>query len=174
MKEENVKIVIYIVVIIAAVFILKKIAEIINSILEGLDITDTQEEKDKGKLEEKIEKLDFFNPNYLSRFPTGSFVKGTNQSAIDYSAKQIFESVGWFTDNPFQLNAEFIKYKNKVQINQLSKAFSKMYGIDMFSWLSDKFDSDAQVKVFNTIMKRLVTLPTGVTDSKGKELKPKK
>ena len=62
MKEENVKIVIYIVVIIAAVFILKKIAEIINSILEGLDITDTQEEKDKGKLEEKIEKLDFFNP----------------------------------------------------------------------------------------------------------------
>ena len=49
-----------------------------------------------------------------------------------------------------------------------------MYGIDMFSWLSDKFDSDVQVKVFNTIMKRLVTLQTGVTDSKGKELKPKK
>ena len=177
---------------IIVIYILRKFQGGFDSVLESLGLKDTAEEKEtKAKLKSAEEKQaeaqraaaewqpsDFKytqpetslanlqkwvnihstknKPLRMVKFNSGYFAK---------NAKNIYDSVGYLTDNPEKGLAEIKGMRTKAAIAYLTKDFKTVTGNDLFSWLSDRYDREAQKKVLSDIYAYADGLPIGIIDA---------
>src|SRR5205807_2146950 len=85
-----------------------------------------------------------WSPQFYKSSPDGSVLIYT--STAQKLAKQIWDSVGVFTDDSVSGLAAFKQLKTQSQVSFLCDIFNKQYGEDLFTWLQYHYDTSTQLK----------------------------
>lgn len=178
MNKNYITIAVIFVGLIVAGFILVRVFGSIDTVLENIGLKQSEQDKAIEQGQKIALKQDYFSPTYFKTIPIGYkkvYLKTKYTSALEATAKLIYDSVGVFSDNPKQLQAAFSEYKNKVQVSQLAEKFAQKYSISLYGFLTTKvlpqsfissiFMSDSE-KIFADVITRLNNLPTGFYEDK--------
>jgi hypothetical protein len=160
-ENEKVKIIAVSILSIGAVIIALKLfaggSKLVNSILEGLGISDDETDTGIKKAEEKADKLGYFNPAFIKNSPAGTILL-TKKNA-DVKVRNLWDSVTLTWDYPEKMKAVFSNIITKSQVAHLAKVFKDTHNVDLLAWLVEKFDTDKQQKTLTQVIDRLNTLP---------------
>ena len=140
-----------------------------SSIGQGLNISDTDEEKDNQKFITDIENSgidkNYWSQNYYklvqSKLTPKEVLALSKSANLQDIAKQIYDSIGLLYDNPAQTIGAIKKLKNKVQISQLAEKFNQMYQRDLLAFLNEKLDTNDQQKILQQIFNYTNSLKVG-------------
>lgn len=161
-NQETIKLIIILIIVVIVVVAGKSI---LNSILEGMGLKDSAEDKKRNDDVAKEEKLavDFFKPAYYKNLQIGVKInpKRLSKDTLDTIAKNIYDSIGALYDSPEQAKAAFAKLNFKVDVSKLADRFAYLYGKDLLTWISDKLDTDKQKTVWLNTVTELNKLPSG-------------
>lgn len=98
-----------------------------------------------------------FNPVLYKSAPGGtSLMTSANANAM---AHQIYDSVGIFYDDPESGFGAIKQAKNWYQVSQISDAFNKLFGKDVYGWLKIKYDTTTQKDVLAKLVNYAFNLP---------------
>lgn len=162
--EELIKITIILLIVIFVGIFGKKI---LDSILQALNLQDTEDEKKNKKSAEVQENLavDFFSTNYYKTVPQNYVISAGTISMKNAHAtgKKIYNSIGYIYDSPEETAGAFALAKTKADVSKIADTFNSDYQKDLLTWLSGKLDTDAQKQAWTKLLKRLNSLPDGFT-----------
>lgn len=156
---------------VAIIGVLLVVAKPLKALFEGLNVSDTEAEKENRKNVEQLEKSgvssNYWAPRYykeLLQFAAKRKQKVNllTVASADALCKRIYESVGTFTDKPAQGLSAFKQLKTKSQVSFLAERFSKLYRADLLGWLNEKYDTNAQQSILNQILAYTNSLSSGV------------
>lgn len=158
-------IIITLVVVAIVVFVVIKITQGAGGILEALGFKRDPAEKDLDKAaqvanEQNQNSESPWSPQYYRNAQT----KGIAMTLIpaDKAAnlsKQIWDSVGVFTDTPVQASSAIKQLPTKAAVSWLAEKFNVLYDRDLWDWLNLKFDTDEQKKVLTDMAHYVRSLP---------------
>lgn len=173
---EMIRVLTPLIIIVALYFVGKKffssLFSPITGLAEGLNISDTPEEKKKlKKLQDNLEAINNassnknpFDPNYWDLLKIGK----TQQVALLKVAKanelasRIYNAIGYIYDSPEDILGAIKQCKYKSQISFVSKYFYEKYKKDMLTWLADKLDTTYQKIILGDIITYVNGLPSGI------------
>lgn len=158
-KGQNLAIILVVVAVIAIAFvIINKVFGITDGIgsffkdaqegtAEYLNLKDTPEEAlIRKRIEEEAARANTssspWSPDYYKSSPQGSHL--ITRAVANDLAKQIWDSVGTFYDDPESGYSALKQLSYKTQISWLADVFNMNYKRDLFSWLKLKYDTDSQ------------------------------
>ena len=143
-------------------FLLFKGYKFLKGILENLGLSQSQSDINVNTAQT--------NPNspwsplyYKTAQRQGHSVMLYTVASTDLLCKQIYESVGWFTDNWSQAFGAIKQCKYKTQISFLCERFKIKYNADLITWLpgsyypNDRFSNDE----VNQAIQYVSNLPKG-------------
>lgn len=90
-------------------------------------------------------------PNYLQSASIKKFCEDL--------AKQIYDGIGTFTDNPTMILAAFKKMNSKSGVSAVADLFQIKYNYDLFEFLHSRLDIPEQIKVMGQIISYTQNLP---------------
>jgi hypothetical protein len=170
---DKAKALVYVLVVVAilviAFIIVGKFTSLFDNItggfgtfLETIGLKESAEDKARKEAADKAEQdadlVDSpFNPAFYKTAPNGTPL--ITQAKADELAKQIWDSVGVWYDDPEAGFAAVKQCKNWASVSWLSDRFNSRYGRDLYNWLKIKYDTDAQVEVLTKIVKYARALP---------------
>ena len=170
---DKAKALVYVMVAVAAIVVLfiivSKFTNIFDGItggfgelLEKLGLKDSAEDKARKEAAKKAEgEADLvdspFNPAFYKTAPAGTAL--LTSAKADELAKQIWDSVGTWYDDPEAGFAAIKQCKNWASVSWLSDRFNSKYGRDLYNWMKIKYDTDAQVVVLTKIVNYARALP---------------
>lgn len=168
MNEEKAKgygtLAIVAVVIVIVVLIASKGFEIINSIFSGLGIIDDKKEKENeiaivNTVDEENKKTtnSFWSPTFYTEAP-GNATLFTPDQAKNV-ALQFWDSVGYVYDTPSKGAAAMRRIYTGAQLSQVVYAFGKQYGLDLLSWLQNKYNTSEQKEILKDMLSYSSRLP---------------
>lgn len=159
-KGQDVAIImIVIAIIIIAALILHKTFKGTDSILQGLGLEDSPEEKAVNANLNKSVSDAKGSPWWTSKYyktMSGSLVKAAPADAL---AKTIYDSVGYIYDSPEEAVGAIKQLKNKMQISFLVERFYGLYKKDLLSFLTEHYDTTSQKKFLIDIINYVSKLP---------------
>jgi len=85
-----------------------------------------------------------FNPNFYKNKLGASLI--TKAQAEQY-ADQIYDAVGYFTDDESTIYAVFRQLKAKTQVSWLAENFYRLYGEDLYNFLLDSLNETEMTTV---------------------------
>jgi hypothetical protein len=134
----------------------------IGSILEGIGIKDSAEDKkaneDAAAADTIASKNESpFNPTFYKTAPAGTPLK--TQATLESLCDQVYDSVGSIWDDPEAAFGAFKQCSNWCMVSQIADKFNKLYGKDVYSWLRIKFDTTTQKDILAKIVNHCVKLP---------------
>lgn len=156
-------------VIVIVIIVIKKSGNIfdtitggINSMLEGVGILDSAEDKkadaDVAAVDTKAGSIDSpFNPNFHRSAPSGT--TKLSDSVAEKLADQVYDSVGIIYDDPESGFGAIKQAKSWVQVSQIADALNSEYGKDLYSWLKIKYDTTAQKDILAKLVNYAFNLP---------------
>jgi hypothetical protein len=102
-----------------------------------------------------------FNNYWLTRFPKGYMIF-TSDSAKTI-CQNIYDSMGYFSDNDDVIKAQIKKCNSKVKVAQVAQRFSQMYSRDLFTFLKEgvgvRWNSGLDEANLNAIVDYVNSLP---------------
>lgn len=165
-KTEWVKILVTLVIVAAVIWILYMVVSRvfggIDGLAEMLGLKDSEEKKrlsdsvDQG-IEDSNNPNSPWNPSFYKTAPPGS--KMLTSAATDTLAKQIWDSVGAFSDTPTQATGAIKQCPTGTAVSFLASRFQTKYGRDLVNWMRQHFDTTEQVREMNTILSYVKSLP---------------
>ena len=147
---------------IIAYLLISKLGTGLQNIFGSIGIGNTTADEERiDEIEKKEKKGNYFLPSYFQKAPKNRRAMLFTRATADKLAKQIFDSVGIVYDTPNQALAAFKQCKYKTQVSFLAFVFQQNHKRDLQTWLSDKFDTDAQQSVYLKILEYTSQLPEG-------------
>ncbi len=141
--------------------------KIVNSLLEGIGLKKSDEEK---KLDEEIHQnytnaLDAFNPLYYQDAKRQGYrIQDLTPSEQNIIKEAVYKCIGYVYDSPQKCLAAFTSYlKFKTQVSVIAHTFVNAYGESMLGYLTDRLDTDSQREVLNQILSFVANLPSGIS-----------
>lgn len=158
-------IVITMLVVAIIIFVVIKISQGAGGLLEALGF---KRDPDEKKLDEAAKIASEQAQNYGSpwspQFYRDAQAKNVPMTFLTVAdtqklAKQIWDSVGMFTDTPEKATAAIKQLPTKAALSFLSEKFNLMYDRDLWNWLELKFDTDEQKKQLTDMAHYVRSLP---------------
>lgn len=140
-------------------FINKKVTEVRQ---EGrIDTADTQ-----GAAVSNVSPFNYtaFDNYWIAgkRYPTG--YKILTDASVRGIAKNIYDSMGYITDDEDVVKAQIKRCNSKVKISQLSKMFTQIYKRDLITFLRDgvgvRPNAGLSKEILDEVLKYVNSLPT--------------
>lgn len=173
-KGQNIAIILIVVVVLAlVVYIIVKVFGGFENFFDGikdgtkkvtdaLGITDSaQESEDKEIIQTAKEQASTisspWNPAYYQNAPNDKLLFTT--AYANGLAKQIYDSVGYVTDDSAQGLAAIKQCKTKTQVSFLADKFNSLYKRDLFSFMQYYYDKEAQVSNLRAAIEYVNSLP---------------
>ncbi len=162
-KYKGISMLIIVVAVIALAFIVvNKVFGGINGILEGLGLKDSEEEIRLNSdlenfLRDTSNPTNPFSPAFYKNAPADS--KLFKSAFADQLARQIYDSVGVFYDDPESALAAIKQCTTKSQVSFISDRFNVMFKKDLITWLDQKFDTNNQKRILREIYSYAASLP---------------
>lgn len=133
----------------------------------GKDDKATKADRDKVKKALDAKNNDAFKSRWSGAYAASKNItaktklRKTIADKINRASKDIYDSVGMFTDNPQQgLNA-ITSMDNTMEMSILATYFKASYSRDLLSWLSEHYDTKDQVADLSQMIDYVNGLPIG-------------
>jgi hypothetical protein len=102
-----------------------------------------------------------FNNYWLTRFPKG--YKIFTSDSVKTICENIYDAMGYFSDNDDIVKAQIKKCNSKVKVAQVAQRFSQMYSRDLFTFLKEgvgvRWNSGMDEANLNAIVDYVNSLP---------------
>jgi hypothetical protein len=149
-------------VIFLAYTIVKKVFGGIDGVLEALGLKESEEDKALkaqlgGATADTNRPESPWSPAFYKTAPAGARI--VTSAAADKLAKQIWDSVGSFYDDPESGLAAIKQLPSQAALSFLSDRFQSKYSRDLYNWLLLKYDTNDQKKVLIQIDAYVKSLP---------------
>jgi hypothetical protein len=166
-KTKNVTtILIIVVVLIIAVIAAKKVFGLFDNIMEGVGLQDTKEEKEnKEYINNEVNRQNAlgvnspWSPKYYTVVGGSPNSFGFTVSQAQKLCAEIWDSVGIFYDSPNKAASAIKQCQNKRNVSFLADGMSDIYGVNLLSWLENKFDTSEQREILAGILRYVNALP---------------
>lgn len=152
------------VAVVLIIILFKKFLGIPNAIGQGLGLSNTpagQANQDflDSYVQSELKKgtASMWSPKYVSDAYALS-LSDTEKNTIAGAANLFWDSVGIFWDSPLQGEAAIKQLSRKTQLGVTAKIMSQEYGIDLLTWLYNKYDINSQRQSLVNIVKYAQTL----------------
>jgi flagellar basal body-associated protein FliL len=173
-KGQNIAVIIIVVVVLGIVgyIIIKSFGGIssffksisggADSVLQKLGVKDSaQETADKEVIQKAKEEASTisspWNPAYYKNAPSGSLI--LSSATAKTIAKQVYDSVGYVSDNSDEALGAIKQCRTKTQVSFLADTFNKTYGKDLFSFMQTHFDLEQQIANLRAAVDYVNSLP---------------
>jgi hypothetical protein len=160
-----ISIIITLVIIAIVIFVVAKVSGGLTSLFEMLGLKrDKEEEKlDRDVNDRNEEASDPGNPwnpqFYKNAQAQGKAITLIRRADAERLAKQIWDSVGVFSDTPPQAVSAIKQVPTQAALSFLSEVFNLQYDRDLWNWLYFKFDTDDQKKALTDMAHYVERLP---------------
>ncbi len=147
-------------VIVIVFIILNKFLKFGGGITDKIGLTDSASEKQnaatiKTTVNSQLSKggASYWSPNYYKtlNIPTG--VIRLNQLGIDKVVNEFWNSVGYLWDSTNKGVAAIKMVTSGYQLSQVVEGFQIKYGLDLLTWMENKYDTEEQKRNLVEILK---------------------
>ena len=170
LKPENAKaiaiiLVVVVLIVVGIVYITKtfgSLGNIFSNITNKLGLSNDPQEQ---QARDYLNGLDVSSQNINSPFSPALWKNapaGTHLLTVangDAIAKQIWDSVGWFTTSPEEALGALKQCNYQSQVSWVADRFNINYSKDLYAWMGLQYTSTQQVEVLQMIVKYCTGLP---------------
>lgn len=133
-----------------------------GKLLQAFNLADSPEEQETNeRLSTNAEAAALagspWSPSFYKSAPSGSWLPP--RSTAEAMARQIYDSVGTFYDEPEEALAAIKQMKTQSGVSFLSDVFSQLYNADLYTFLEYHFDTAVQKYVLIRIGDYVSSLP---------------
>jgi hypothetical protein len=157
--------IVVIVAVILAVVLFKDLKKIFDNIIESLGLAPSKEQtQNKEYINDEVNRQNALGSKSAWSPVYYTVVSRDNGFAFSVEqaqklCKQIWDSVGLVSDSPNLAAGAIKSCQNKRNVSFLADGMNDIYGVNLLSWLEQKFDTNEQREILAGILRYVNGLP---------------